>query len=140
MNTVELTSQKATLLFNFLTEQGYRPIATQTQDITFKREGKNYIILLMEDDPMYFRLIFPNFYTVSTPDDRARALEAASHCNNRVKVAKTQLTENNVWASTELFLPNLNDLNVVFERCIVALDLAATNFRGAMLNDVGSKT
>ena len=125
MNKQEL----AKMYVDFLTKEGYHPELDKDGDVVFKSEGKTYLIIADENDPVYFRLIFPNFWAIESEPERQKVLVAADHASSRTKVAKVYTTQNNnVWASVEVFLAKPEEFSAIFQRSMNALQASIANF------------
>ena len=92
-------SPLANVYLEHLKDEGYRPALDDDGDIYFKKEGKTYLIILDEDDPTFFRLVFPNFWEIESDEERERVVHAASAATAATKVTKVFPVEDNVWAS-----------------------------------------
>ena len=88
-------------------DEGYRPTVDGDGDVSFKYEGGSYYIDIDTDDNTYFRLVFPNFWSLDDADERARGVMAADAATRRTNVAKvyTRQDGKNVSAAVEMFLP-----------------------------------
>jgi hypothetical protein len=51
----------------------------------------NKSIIVDEDDPESFRILYANFLEIESEDERSRAAEAASYANSTTKIAKVFL-------------------------------------------------
>jgi hypothetical protein len=134
---------KLTLYRSFLQQQGFRTDAND-DFLGFAFEGGNYVLGLEDGDPTYFRLIFPCFWSIDSPDERARALVAATQTTQAIKVAKVFLDQRpaiplknvkageDTTAAVELFLAKPEDFEGVFQRSLRVLQIAAQHFRTAM--------
>ena len=58
---------------DFLQEEGYRPSQDEDGDIVFKHEAVTYLLFVEEEDTNYFRLVYPAFWEISTPDEEEKA-------------------------------------------------------------------
>jgi len=103
---------------SFLSEEGYRPSLDKDQDVTFKKEGWVFLILIDPDDPVYLRVVCPNFWNVSSDEERSRVLAACSTANQRTKAVKFYLISDSLWAATEMFFADQNGYKPVFERIL----------------------
>jgi hypothetical protein len=131
-------SEQATAFVAFLTEQGYAPKIEGESIVAFMFEGNKYYIL-PSDDPEYFRLAYPNFWSIESPEEKLMAMMVASEVNGSVKVAKVYTVEENVWASTELFCDPLDNYKTVFKRSLRALRAAVERFAEGMKAETASE-
>ncbi|HCH62690.1 MAG TPA: hypothetical protein DFR83_07800, partial [Deltaproteobacteria bacterium] len=119
----------------FLTRQGFAITRTEYGDITIEREGRSYLLVIDEEDPELFRLVFPNFWKIESDTERARALHAAHAATAETKVAKVLVVGDNVWAGVEQFIPDLSIAEAVFERAMVSIMSGAERFVSLMRSD-----
>lgn len=131
MNTKQESTQ---LMLDWLGNEGYRPSLDRDGDLVFKREGKSYLILFEEGDPMFMRLIFPNFWSIDSEAERAPIAQACTLASANTKVAKVFPVGDNVWASIELFCTSVGQFQGVFERSLSALGSAVERFVREMRN------
>jgi hypothetical protein len=115
-----------------LAGKGYRPDYDSDGDVIFKHEGGNYIIQIHEDDDGYFRLIYPNYWTIESEQERSDVLDAASVSNSSVKCAKTFIVRDNVWSVLELFLSKPDDFENHLSRSLSALQSGVNAFKSRM--------
>jgi hypothetical protein len=113
---------------NFLIAEGYRPDQNDEGDLVFKSEGHLFAIILEEDDPLFYRLVFPNFWAMENEAERTRAIIAAHEATVSTKVAKIFFVENQVWAGIELFCEAPEHFTAVFERSLSAVKAAVNTF------------
>lgn len=127
-------SGPAELYVNFLTEEGYRPTVDGDGDVQFKIEGGLYYIDVETDDPPYFRVVFPNFWSIENPDELTRAYGAADHATASTKVAKVYLRPDllDTIAAVEIYVDPPEQFKTVFPRTISALQSAVGVFRDRM--------
>ena len=127
---------KAQLYHNFLAEEGYRPVIDKDGDVTFKVEGRIYFIQIFEDDDLFFRVCFPNFWEIESDEERQKVLKASNIATRTSKVAKIFTVEDNVWASVELFIGDPDAFKLVFARCLSALQNCVRSFTEKMRENV----
>lgn len=113
---------------NFLTSEGYPCNIDADGDVTFRCEGYTYFILISDDDPDYFRLVFPNIWSIDDEAERARVIAAADHASAATKVAKVFTVGNNVWVAAELLAESHDEVKPFFGRLIRTLRAAAATF------------
>jgi len=116
---------------DYLTRQGYRPEA-HDDFVCFRHEGGTYLMPVEDRDPTYFRVIYPNFWTIDSDDERARANAAACDVTAALKGVKVFPLGNQISAAVELFLPSDDAWPALFGRVLHALQLAAHRFAAAM--------
>jgi hypothetical protein len=116
------------LYVNALTIEGYRPELDDDGDVRFRHEGSSYFIEVREDDPMFFRVVMPNFWDIESPGERTRIIEAANATCADIKTAKVFLVRNDTWCAVELFLPDQEHFGSVLQRCLLAIRTAVNTF------------
>lgn len=118
----------AAIYIDYLETEGFRPSLDEAGDVLFKCEGRSYYLMVDDDDPHYFRLLFPNFWGIDGAPERQRALLAASEVTAEIKVAKVYVLGDDTQATAEMFLADPHDLRKVFERALRALQGAVRRF------------
>jgi hypothetical protein len=116
----------------FLESSGYRPELDQDGDVTFKHEGGNYIIQIDENDDVYFRLLYPNFWDIESEQERSDVLVASTVANANIKCAKVFMVRDNVWAVVEIFLAKPEDYEKLLSRSISTIQSSVNSFRNKM--------
>ena len=122
----------AALYVAFLEAEGLGPEIDDAGDVMFRCEGANYWLMVDEDDPGYFRLLFPNFWSIDSPQEHQRALLAAAEVTAEIKVAKVYVMGDDTQAAAEMFLAEPADLHSVFVRALRALQGAVLRFSQIM--------
>jgi hypothetical protein len=127
---------KAEMYLEYLSAEGYRPELDGDGDVRFRKEGGTYYITVDEKDERYFRLMYPNFWLLESPAERAKALEVMGEVNATLKVVKVFPVRDgtDVTATVELFLEPHEGFKVVFERCVRLIQDALGRFRRGMLD------
>ncbi|GHU24074.1 hypothetical protein FACS1894164_09820 [Spirochaetia bacterium] len=117
------------MYLNYLQEEGYRPNIDEDGDVHFKSEGDNYYIIVNDDDPEFFQLLYPNFWEIESEDERIDVALAASYATMQTKVAKIYLTDyDDTSVSVEIYLNNPEDFKTMFPRMLSAIDTALNAF------------
>lgn len=126
MNRQEITQ----MYMRYLTQEGYNPSVDADGDVRFKAEGFTYYIIVDEKDERFFRLLFPNFWSIESGEELARALVAANHATMATKVAKVYVRNDgkDTSASIEMFLDPPEQFSKTFPRCMSALRTAVNTF------------
>ena len=83
-------------------------------DVSFKREGLTYYIIVNESDAEFFELALPNIHHIESESDRAEAYAAADYSNAKSKVSKVYMVNDDVWVTAELFVASPGDFKAVF--------------------------
>jgi hypothetical protein len=112
----------------FLQGEGFRPEVDEAGDISFKCEGRVYYLMVDEDDPAYFRLLFPNFWSIDSEAEHQRAVLAAAEVTAEIKVAKVYVMNADTQAAAEMFLAAPAQLAPVFDRALRALQGAVRRY------------
>ncbi|MGE0192563.1 MAG: hypothetical protein AB7T63_11045 [Planctomycetota bacterium] len=124
--------EQADLYFLHLVEEGYAPQIDKDGDVVFKYEGGTWFLQIDERDPEFFRLVFPNFWSIESDDERERVERAALKATADTKVAKVFPVREDTWASVEMFVSPPEGFRPVFRRCLAAVGAAVAAFRREM--------
>lgn len=124
--------ERAQMYMDYLRSEGFSPQLDQDQDIFFKFEGRTYLILIDERDEEFFRLVFPNFWSIDNEAERVKVEKAALQATADTKVAKVFPVKDNVWATIELFCLPPDSFKGVFKRGLSALRSAVNTFTEKM--------
>lgn len=119
---------QADVYAQFLRAEGYRPVADDAGDLVFDRDGRYYCLTVDDDDPHYFRLVYPNFWGLESDEERQLAQVAAAEVTAEFKVVKVYPQHDDMQAVAELFLARPDDFRHVFDRCLIALEGAVHRF------------
>ena len=112
----------------YLTAEGYRPEVDSDGDVSFKREGLTYYIIVNEGDAEFFELALPNIHHIESDTDRVDVYAAADYSNAKSKVSKVYMVNDDVWVTAELFVASPGDFKAVFDRVMAAVLNGANNF------------
>ena len=118
----------AAIYVDFLARAGYRASIDDAGDVLFRCEGRCYYLMVDDDDPAYFRLLFPNFWRIDSTHEHQRALLAAATVTAEIKVAKIYVLADDTQAAAEMFLAAPDDLPLVFGRALEVLQGAVRRF------------
>jgi hypothetical protein len=116
----------------FLRGEGYVPEDGPDGHLVFKVEGRTYLIIVDEADEDFFRIVFPNFWSVENEEDRVKIEGAALHATAGTKVAKVFPVRDNVWATIEIFCSPPEGFKTVFQRSMSALRAGVATFAEKM--------
>lgn len=109
---------------------------SQTSDLIFKVEGRNFMLIADADDEDFVRLVFPNFWPLDSDEEFAAALQALSLVNGRSKGVKVYASSNNdnVIATVEFLISAANPQLTagLFLRYIRMLNSGAEEFARIM--------
>lgn len=112
----------------FLAGEGFAAELDEAGDVGFEIDGKAYFIMVDDDDPSYFRLLFPNFWSIDSESEHQRAMLAAAEVTAEIKVAKVYVLGDDTQAAAEMFLATPGDARPVFDRALRALQGAVRRF------------
>lgn len=124
--------ERLDLYREFLDQEGFRPTIDKDGDLMFKVEGRTYFVFADADDAQFFRLVFPNFWSIEDEDERARAYVAAHDATAQTKVAKVFVVKDDTWASLELFCDPPETVRTVLPRGLSAVQSAVDTFAQIM--------
>lgn len=127
--------ERAIMYRDYLAEEGYSPKIDDDGDVTFKAEGRRYFIIVDEKDDDFFRLLFPNFWSIENEEERRQVYIAACEATAETKVAKVFPVRDDTWASVEIFCSPPEMFKNVFERSLMALRASVNAFKGHMQNN-----
>jgi hypothetical protein len=129
-------AQLQEMYVSYLKEQGYQPSVDSDGDVRFKAEGSTLYIGVDEKDSQSFRIVLPNFWKIESPEEKAKAYEAANSVNRQLKVAKVYIVskEDRVWADANIYVEKPEDFKRHFPRMVQVLMIGASKFREAMRN------
>jgi hypothetical protein len=118
----------------YLSQEGYRPVIDDDGDVAFKLEGGTYYLMVDESDPLYFRLLYPNFWAVESEEERLKADRVMGALNAELKVVKLYPHRDDTCAAIEMLMPDEDGFREVFPRAAALLTEAVTVFRRHMRN------
>lgn len=116
----------------FLHEKDFFSKIDEDGDVQFKYDDKTYFLDVDEDDSNFFRLVLANIWPIESEEERSLALRAMDQANNRVKVAKIYMVNDNIWVSVEIFQENPNDYEAYFDRSIEVILRCVEYFKEGM--------
>jgi hypothetical protein len=123
------------MYMDYLREQGYIPSLDSEGDVTFKVEGRYYYISVDENDPAYFRIVYPGFWDIESEEERIAVSAVIMSVNQTTKIAKVYIAS---WDTTEIeadvLLNSPEDFKHHFLRMISTLQLARRKFLYEMGN------
>ncbi len=119
---------RTALYLDYLRKEGFNAEMDADGDVKFKYEGKTYYFILDKEDEEFFRLVFPNFWSLDGPAERAKAEKAAFVATSATKVAKVLLVGDNVWAMIEMFVSDPAYPTTIFPRSMSALRYSVSTF------------
>jgi hypothetical protein len=121
------------MYMDYLREQGYAPSVDSDGDVVFKIEGGSYYIAVDEDDPGYFRIVYPNFWEIESEAERQKASAVIMRANRTTKIAKVYITSwDNTCVDADILLNAPEDFILHFERVISTIQTARREFIDGM--------
>jgi len=109
--------------FDHLKEEGYSPVLHGDNCVRFKVEGNNHIISIDSDDLHFFSLATMYGLYCTEKCDKATMYKIVSKANNRVKMAKSYIVEDDedealiiIITTIECLLNKWADYKVYLER------------------------
>lgn len=118
-----------------LRNEGYNPEPDSDGDIMFKYEGSTYFIIIHEKSASpYVAIIYPNFWSIESKSEHAKAAKAMIEVTREIRVAKVYFKsdESDVNASAEFYLASHQDFGKVFMRNLASLRAVVNTFREKM--------
>ncbi len=124
--------ERAEMYRRHLAEEGFFPKIDGDGDVVFKYEGLLFFIAVDDEDEDFFRIVFPNFWSIDSEEERARVERAALEATAKTKVAKVFPVRDDTWATIEIFCTPPESFRHVFRRSLSALRAGIKNFQEAM--------
>ena len=116
-------------LFSMLQEEGYGNVRTDEDgQLVFQLDGSTYLFSLDNNDPGYIRLLFPNFWSIDSDDERARAMVACNQVTLDCKCASVSIGSDSVTAEVQLLLPTGGTLDGTYVRRILSMISTAVSY------------
>ncbi|MBQ6826933.1 MAG: hypothetical protein IJO46_02880 [Thermoguttaceae bacterium] len=138
-------TEGARVVFKYLEDRDYSPRYDSDNDIIFENDGSTYLVVFDEDDEIFFRILYINFYTYKNENELYRSFVAANKVNKTTKAAKVIVPEQYVEdperifdspvIAIEAFSKDPYEFARTIPRSLSAITTAAKEFRSAMRND-----
>lgn len=125
------------LYLDYLEEKSLSPSVDQDGDVQFQSKGLTYFIDVDAEDTAYFAVMLANAWEIESEQERQEALLAGNKVTATAKVIKSQIIDDYVWFSAEVFLPSPEDFQAVFPRMLSAIQSAQEIFVEAMMGREG---
>ena len=126
--TSEVTDvSRAERIARFLTDEGFRP-AIDDGDVSFKYQGRRLFVAIDEKDEDYYRVMKLDFWPIESGAERRAARWAASEAGRKTKGVKIFLHEDDVSASVDLLVPDVDSLLKVLLRAVELCAVGAERF------------
>ncbi len=94
--------------------------------LSFKYNDLSFVFATETSDPYYIRLMLPNVANVNDVKDVDKLINIY---NNKYKVIKVSIIDDNIWLSAEQFLYSQENASGLFERMINILENVIKDFR-----------
>jgi hypothetical protein len=121
------------MYMDYLRQEGYAPSVDSDGDVAFKSDGRTYYIIVDEGDPVYFKIMFPNFWEIESGAERTNASAVIMSVNRGVKVAKVYIGSNDyATIIADIYLDAKEDFSRHFPRMFSAIQTARQNFINGM--------
>lgn len=114
---------------SYLQASGYEAYIDRDGDVQFQAGKLAFFLSVDPQDPLFFRLVLPNFWPIESEAEYDRAQQACNQTNRQVKSAKLYLQNSNVWLTVENFMTDPDDFRSYFDRCMAAAQLSLNTFR-----------
>jgi hypothetical protein len=117
----------------YLESEGYIPFLDQDGDVNFKVRGGTYYISVDEEDPLFFRIVYPGFWEVESEETWIEAAEAIMRANRTTKLAKLYIEAwDEIYAEASILLNTPEDFKRHFKRMISTIQRARQQFVDAL--------
>jgi hypothetical protein len=120
------------IYMEFLAEEGFRPKLDEDGDITFRCEGKTFLIFRSHGDEQLFRLGALWIWPIESEEERQRALVAAAETTAQLKVVKVFPMNDDIWATVELLFEEPGQVRAVFPRALALCQAGVEQFGSKM--------
>ena len=103
--TVEKSDGRIGKIFEFLSNEGFRPEKVSEDSIKLKYEGGTFWVDIDDDDKTFYRVIAANIWNIESPLELSWAYVASNNASRAFKVVKTFVTkdESDVWVTADQF-------------------------------------
>ncbi|MDR0732293.1 MAG: hypothetical protein LBF63_11540, partial [Treponema sp.] len=82
------------MYMDYLKGEGYTANIDDDGDVRFRYEGGTYYIIVLEGDPKFIRILYPNFWEIESEEELMRAYITASYVSRTTKIAKVFVNRN----------------------------------------------
>lgn len=117
-----------TLFQSYLSSIGVNVKEGNDTTISFENNELQYLFMVDNADPYYFRLLLPNVVSVSE-ENKSKITQLVTASNAKFKVAKAIILNDNVWISAEQFVYSKDNINDLFNRVLHLLETFIGDFR-----------
>lgn len=125
-----------------LKELDFRPQRTQSGNLSFKYDGRTFTIILYEDDPGFFQILYSGIWKIDSPEGLREAFDACSQLTSGKKVAKAFVEPDRsyVSASVELFVTEPGAVRPLFMRSLNTLEAVGRELRERLWRGAEERT
>ena len=108
-------------IYSFLKSEGYQPTIDSDGDISFKRQGAKFFVIVSDtdDSPMFVQL--QSYYLYGETWTHSKVLIATEELN-RFKMLKVVLGEKSFHIDMSMFLTDAKAFTSIFDRVMRAID------------------
>lgn len=134
LNAQMSRKQMQDMYVSYLRGEGYQPSIDSDGDVMFKAEGFTLYIIVDNEDPESFRILFPNFWEIESAAEKTKAYVVANYINRTTKVAKVYINSQETWVSMDanIYVEEPDDFEPHFRRMIQLLLSEVGEFRDEM--------
>lgn len=126
----EWTNERLQKMYvTFLEKDGYSPEVDKDGDVQFTHDDLHYFIDVDSNDPSYFAIMLANIWEIESLEERGKILEVCNSISRSDKAVKGQIVGDNVWITCEIFLPEPDDFDQVFNRMMSAIETSIETFK-----------
>lgn len=115
------------MVLDFLRKQGFLPEVNDKGNLVFKYQMCTFLYINNDEDEEFFQLIMPAIYDV-TDENRDVVMDAANKVNQRLKVCKAVILDDEVWLFFEILLDSSPDVSTIIPRALGILQGARQEF------------
>ncbi len=109
---------KAQVYLKYLVSEGHKAHIDKDGDVIIEWDGITLILWAAEDDPMFFSLMVPNFWSIDSELERLYVYEAICRASRKIKVLEVFAERDKVSAALEMLILRPEDIAEVFPRCL----------------------
>jgi hypothetical protein len=118
---------------SYLREESCSPSVDSDGDVVFRFDGLHYYIYVAEDDPAYFRIVYPDFWEIESEAERIKASAVIMEVNRTIKIAKVYITlRDNTSIDAAVLLNTPQDFKRHFSRMLDTIQTARREFIAGM--------
>jgi len=114
-------AERIRVLVEHLRREGLQPRVNQYDVVIFEQQSNAFLVILDDEDPTYYRLVYPDFQRVRPGAELDRAVLASYAVVRRVKAARTWVEGEKVFAGVDLFCSSIEELCRVLPRAVSAV-------------------